>query len=53
MKAQASARVDVPTAPVFFGRADKGVQHVCKFFVRMLGHVLVRQPTVILRESAL
>ena len=39
-QAQASAQVDVPTAP-----------HVCKFLLRMLGYVLHRQPTVILRVS--
>ena len=46
VKPQATALVDVPTAPVF-SSADQGVQRVCKF-VRMLGHVLVRHPTVIL-----
>ena len=50
VKVQASARADVPTVPAV---RTQGVQRVCKFFVRMLGHVLVRQPTVILRVSAL
>ena len=36
MKAQASARVDVPTAPFFFCSEDHGVQHVCKFFCECL-----------------
>ena len=33
---------------------DQGVQHECKFLLRMLGYVLVlvRQPTVILRVPA-
>ena len=31
---------------------DQGVQHVCKFLLRMLGYVLVRQPTVILRRKS-
>ena len=51
-KAQATARVDVPTASVFFCSVDRGVHDVYTGFVRMLGHVLVRQPTVILREQA-
>ena len=32
VKAQASARVDVPTAPLFFCSTDQGVQHVCTSF---------------------
>ena len=37
VKAQASARVDVPTVSFFFCSADHGVHHVCKVFFRMLG----------------
>ena len=35
VKAQASARVDVPTV-LFFFSADQGVQHVCKFLCECL-----------------
>ena len=38
VKAQARARVDVPTARVF-SCVDQGVQHECKFLLRMLGYV--------------
>ena len=33
VKAQASARVDVPTALHFFHSTDQGVQHVCTSFI--------------------
>ena len=32
--------------------ADQGAKHVCKFLCECLGHVLVRQLTVTLRESS-
>ena len=37
---------------LFFCSADQGVQHVWKCFVRMLGYILVKQPTVILTAPA-
>ena len=54
VKAQASARLDVPTAPHhFFYSADQEVQRVCTFFSRRLGCVLGGQPTVVSRVSAM
>ena len=54
VKAQASARLDVPTAlHHFFYSADLEVQRVCTFFSRRLGCVLDGQPTVVLRVSAM
>ena len=49
--AQASARVDVPTALHFLQCGPRSPTRV-QVFVRMLGYVLVRQPTMILRVSA-
>ena len=49
VKAQASARVDVPTAPFFLQCGPRSPTRV-QVFVRMLGYVFVRQPTVIMRE---
>ena len=40
VKAQASALVDVPTAPFFLCSADQGVQHMCKFLCECLGMYL-------------
>ena len=40
VKAQATARVDVPHSPRV-SCVDQGVQHECKFLLRMLGYVLV------------
>ena len=49
MKAQATARVDVPTARVFpVWTKESNIS--ASFLLRMLGHVLVSQPTVILRR---
>ena len=49
VKAQASARVDVPTATFILQWGPMSPTRV-QVFVQMLGYVLVRQPTVILRE---
>ena len=49
VKAQESARLDVPTATFILQCGPMSPTRV-KVFVQMLGYVLVRQPTVILRE---
>ena len=52
-QAQASARVDVPTAPTFFAvPTNESNTCVHRFFTRMLGTVHDRQPTVVLRIGA-
>ena len=51
VKAQAPARVDVPTALFFLQCGPRSPTRV-QVFVRMLEYVLVRQPIVILRVPA-
>ena len=43
-KVQASARVDVPTAPIFL-QSDQGVQHVCTSFLHENAWICARRTT--------
>ena len=54
VKAQATARVDVPTARVFpaWSKESNTSASFCCERLDMLGYPLVRQPTVILRVSS-